>query len=75
MKIYKVFIWGNPLVCPICNQRLFSVKKIKITDHDTPISHVARYLFECEKCGYGMLFGAVTRWEPEEEMNFRLEEA
>ena len=74
MKIYKVKIWDKALVCPICGQNLFYFKKVRIVDYDKPIEHEIRYLFECEKCGYVMMFGAVARWEPEEELNFTLEE-
>ncbi|WP_313293598.1 hypothetical protein [Faecalispora jeddahensis] len=74
MKKYKVKIWDDNLICPICNNKLFYFKKIKIEDYDQPYEHEIRYLFECDKCGHGMMIGAITKWEPEEKLNFSLVE-
>ncbi len=75
MKKYKIKIWDKDLVCPICDHRLFYRTRVKIVDSDMPNIDQIRYLFECEKCGYAMMFGAVTEWEPEEKLNITLEEA
>lgn len=74
MKVYKIKLWDKELICPICNQRRFYLKRVKIVDNDKPIDNEIRYLFECEQCGYDMMFGAITRWEPEEKLNISLEE-
>lgn len=74
MKKYRIKIWDSELTCPICKQDIFGYKEVKIVDHKTPYENEIRYFFECEKCGHGMFFGAVTEWEPEERLNFQLSE-
>jgi hypothetical protein len=57
MKKCRVRIWGNPLICPVCQQDIFCFKKIQTADQGRPAEQEMKYLFECAHCGYGILFG------------------
>ncbi len=74
LKKYNIKIWDRELVCPICHHKVFYIKAIKIIDVDNYIENEIRYLFECEECGYGMLFGMVAKWEPKQKKNIYFEE-
>lgn len=75
MKKYRVKIWGNPLLCTVCQQDIFNFKKVEIVDHDRPSNHEISYLFECENCGYEMLFGGYKVAAREKSPDFKLEDA
>lgn len=65
--MYKVKIWEKDLECQVCNANRWHRKIIKVVDFDDyklgKNYDEVRYLFECDKCGYGMWFGMVTDWE------------
>ena len=75
MKKYRVKIWGKPLLCPVCQQDIFFFKKVEIVDHDRVGDHEISYLFECEYCGYEMLFGGDKVAAREKSLDFKLEDA
>ena len=65
MKKCRVKIWGNPLKCPVCEQDIFYFRKVEIADQSKPGGHEICYLFECERCGHGTMFGGdnVAKYE------------
>ena len=65
--MYKVKIWEKELRCQICGNDKWHSKTLKVVDYENYLLdknyEEVRYLYECDKCGYGMWFGMITDWE------------